>query len=119
MALVWSYEARGTLGVMHLAGYLGTGAVDRFEGALGWVIARRPGVMLLDGTGLLGWSGPGRAAIGSAATRLSQEGISAHACVAPNLAMPEIAAGTALSIHPDLATALAELERTDQPGERG
>jgi hypothetical protein len=116
VALVWSYEDRGTVGVVHLAGYLGAEAVDQFEGAVGWVIARRPGVVLLDGTGLLGFSVEGRAAIGSAAARLADAGVPVHACVAPELAVHDLAWG-ALALHPDLATALAALKHADQPGE--
>jgi hypothetical protein len=115
VALVWSYEARGAVGVVHLAGYLGADAVARFEGAVGWVIAQRPGVVLLDTTDLLGFSVEGRAAIGSAAARLADAGIPVHACVTPELAAHDLAWG-ALSLHPDLATALATLENADQPG---
>jgi hypothetical protein len=32
VALVWRYEARGEVGIVHLAGYLGADAVDQFEG---------------------------------------------------------------------------------------
>lgn len=116
MALMWSYEARGAVGVVHLAGYLGADAVGRFEGAVGWVIAECPGVVLLDASDLLGFSVEGRAAIGSAAARLADAGIAVHACVTPDLAAHDLAWG-ALSVHPDLATALTALEDADQPGE--
>jgi hypothetical protein len=116
VALVCSYEARGEVSVVHLAGYLGADAVGRFEGAIGWVIARRRGVVLLDATGLLGFSVEGRAAIGGAAARLVDAGMAVHACVAPALAVHDVAWG-AMSLHPDLHTALASLECADQPGQ--
>jgi hypothetical protein len=114
VALMWSYEARDKVGVVHLAGYLGADAVGRFEGAVGWVIARRPEVVVLDATGLLGFSVEGRAAIGSAAARLIDAGVPVHACVAPELAVHDLAWG-AVRLHPDLATALAALENADRP----
>lgn len=115
VALVWSYEARDAVGVVHLAGYLGVDDVDRFAGAVGWVIARRPGVVLLDATGLLGFSVEGRAAIGSAAARLVDAGMPVHACAARALAVHDLAWG-ALILYPDLEAALAALENADQPG---
>jgi hypothetical protein len=93
VALMWSYEARGAVGVVHLAGYLGADGVGRFEGAVRWVIARLPCAVLLDGTDLLGFSVEGRAAIGSAAARLADAGLPAHACVAPELAVHDLAWG--------------------------
>jgi hypothetical protein len=114
MALVWTYGARGEVGIVRMAGYLGAGGVGRFEEAIGWVISQRPGVVLLDATGLR-WGVEGRGAIGSAAARLVAAGIPAHACLAPGLAVPDLAAGT-LSLHPDFAAALAALESAGQPG---
>jgi hypothetical protein len=115
VALVWSYEARDEVGVVHLAGHLGLDAVGRLEGAVGWVIARHPEAVLLDATDLLGFSVEGRAAIASAAARLVDAGMPVHACAAPALAVHDLAWGS-LRLHPDLATALAALKNADQPG---
>lgn len=56
MTIEWRYTTRQDLGVLSLAGYLGADATDRFTGAIGWALARGTGPVILDLTGLLGWS---------------------------------------------------------------
>ncbi|MFJ1807358.1 MULTISPECIES: hypothetical protein [unclassified Streptomyces] len=51
------------LGILSLAGHLGPEEVARFTGAIGWVLARGAGPVILDLTALRGWSVGGRPAV--------------------------------------------------------
>ncbi|MFI2200498.1 anti-sigma factor antagonist [Streptomyces sp. NPDC020192] len=108
MTIDWRYTIEQDLGVLSVAGYLGPDAVHRFTGAIGWVVARGTGPVVLDLTELRGWSAEGQLAITEAARRLVGSGrslelaaIPADGSLVPAADCPQI------PVHCDLTTALA------------
>lgn len=108
MTIEWRYTLHPRLSVLSLSGYLGADAVGRFSGAVGWVLARGTGPVVLDLTGLRGWSAGGQTAVAEAARRLAGEGrglelaaIPADGSLVPTGDTPRI------SVHCDLEAALA------------
>ncbi|MFE1413186.1 anti-sigma factor antagonist [Streptomyces sp. NPDC058746] len=108
MTIEWRYTTCRHVGVLSLAGYLGADAVDRFTGAVGWALARGTGPVVLDLTGLLGWSAGGQVAVARAARRLAESGrrldlaaIPADGSLVPDATCPPV------TVHCDLAAALA------------
>ncbi|MFJ3924604.1 STAS domain-containing protein [Streptomyces sp. NPDC090022] len=108
MTIEWRYTTHPGLGVLSLAGHLGSDAIARFTGAIGWVVARGTGPVILDLSGLLGWSVGGQLAVAQAARRLAAEGrplelasIPADGSLVPDSSCPPI------PVHCDLTTALA------------
>ncbi|MEV6246734.1 STAS domain-containing protein [Streptomyces sp. NPDC051742] len=108
MTIEWRYTAHEHVGVLSLAGYLGADATGRFTGAIGWALARGTGPVILDLTGLLGWSADGQIAVARAARHLVENGrhlelaaIPADGSLVPDATCPPVA------VHCDLATALA------------
>ncbi len=74
MTIDWRYTVEEKLGVLSVAGYLGPEAVRRFTGAVGWALARGTGPVIVDLTGLRGWSAEGQLALAEAARRLAGAG---------------------------------------------
>ncbi|WP_326624815.1 MULTISPECIES: anti-sigma factor antagonist [unclassified Streptomyces] len=74
MTMEWHYTIHPDLGVLSLAGHLGPEAVARFTGAIGWVLPRGTGPVILDLTELRGWSVGGPITVAQAARQLAQEG---------------------------------------------
>ncbi|MFF4571139.1 anti-sigma factor antagonist, partial [Streptomyces sp. NPDC001410] len=74
MTIDWRYTIEQDLGILSVAGYLGPEAVRRFGGAVGWVVARGTGPVVLDLTELRSWSAEGQLAITEAARRLADAG---------------------------------------------
>ena len=70
MSISWSVEEQHGVAVMSVAGFLGDNAIDRFTDGFIWVMARSTAAVVLDLTGLLGWSAEGEMAVIQAATRL-------------------------------------------------
>ncbi|MEU0086247.1 anti-sigma factor antagonist [Streptomyces sp. NPDC006274] len=108
MTVEWRYTTHQALSVLSLAGFLGPDAVHRFTGAVGWVLARGTGPVILDLTELRGWSADGRLAVARAARELTAEGRSMELAAIP--ADGSLVPGTGrlpLPVHPDLTTALA------------
>ncbi|MGW4162556.1 STAS domain-containing protein [Streptomyces sp. NPDC004788] len=108
MTIEWRYTTHPGLGVLSLSGFLGAQAVGRFDGAVGWVLARGTGPVVLDLTALRGWSAGGQLAVAEAARRLAGEGrrlelaaIPADGSLVPTGDHPEI------PVHADLTAALA------------
>ncbi|CUM36906.1 STAS domain-containing protein [Streptomyces gardneri] len=108
MTIEWRYTTHRGLSVLSLSGYLGADAVGRFSGAVGWVLARGTGPVVLDLTSLRGWSAGGQLAVTAAARRLANEGrglelaaIPADGSLVPTGDNPQI------PVHCDLPTALA------------
>ncbi|WP_282697311.1 STAS domain-containing protein [Streptomyces sp. CC208A] len=108
MTIEWRYTTHPGLGVLSLSGYLGADAVGRFSGAVGWALARGTGPVVLDLTGLRGWSAGGQLAVAEAARRLATEGrglelaaIPADGSLVPTGDTPPI------PVHCDLEAALA------------
>ncbi|MEU3607511.1 anti-sigma factor antagonist [Streptomyces sp. NPDC035033] len=120
MTIEWRYTIHPGLGVLSLAGFLGQEAVGRFQGAVGWALARGTGPVVLDLTGLRGWSDGGRLAVSEAALRLAAEGRGLELAAVPEGEAfgtgggPGAGPGAALgageavvAVHGDLAAALA------------
>lgn len=108
MTIEWRYTVEQDLGVLAVSGYLGPDAVRRFTGAVGWVVGRGSGPVIVDLTGLRGWSTEGQVAIIEAARRLAEAGrglelaaIPADGSLVPDGDCPPI------PVHADLAGALA------------
>ncbi|MFG2881787.1 anti-sigma factor antagonist [Streptomyces sp. NPDC048297] len=108
MTIDWRYTIEQDLGILSVAGYLGPDAVRRFTGAIGWVVARGTGPVVLDLTGLRNWSAEGQLAITEAARRLADSGrslelaaIPADGSLVPAADCPDI------PVHCDLSAALA------------
>ncbi|MCB5163927.1 anti-sigma factor antagonist [Streptomyces bambusae] len=119
MTIEWKYTDHGHVGVLTLTGHLGMEAIDRFVGAVGWTLARGSGPVIVDLTGLLGWSPGGQLAVADAARRLAGAGrrlelaaIPADGSLVPSGTGPEI------PVHPDLAAALAAHGPAVLPGPR-
>jgi hypothetical protein len=74
--------------VLSLAGYLGVDGIDRFTGAVGWVLACTGGSVVLEVSGLLGWSPEGEAAVLDLARRVSGRSRWSCAASAPCLYAP-------------------------------
>ncbi|HEY3482588.1 MAG TPA: anti-sigma factor antagonist [Streptomyces sp.] len=108
MTIEWRYTTHTGLGVLSLAGYLGPEATDRFSGAIGWVQARGTGPVILDLTGLRGWSTDGQLAVAEAARLLAEQGrpLELAAIPADGSLVPD-ADGPALTVHCDVISALA------------
>ncbi|MFF7813078.1 anti-sigma factor antagonist [Streptomyces sp. NPDC007945] len=112
MTIEWRYTIHPGLGVLSLAGFLGQEAVGRFQGAVGWALARGTGPVVLDLTALRGWSDGGRLAVSEAALRLAAEGRGLELAAVPRSG----ASGTdgdfgdgevVVTVHGDLAAALS------------
>ncbi|MFF4350103.1 anti-sigma factor antagonist [Streptomyces sp. NPDC001530] len=108
MTIEWRYTAHQDLGVLSVAGYLGRDAARRFTGAVGWVLARGTGPVLVDLTELRGWSTEGQFAISEAARLLAEHGrvlelaaIPADGSLVPEASCPPV------TVHLDLAAGLA------------
>jgi hypothetical protein len=108
MTIEWRYTVEQELGILSVCGYLGPDAVHRFAGAIGWVIQRGSGPVIVDLTALRGWSAEGQLAITEAARRLAAAGrslelaaIPADGSLVPDADCPPIPG------HSDLAGALA------------
>lgn len=108
MTIEWRYTVRQDLGILSVSGYLGPDAVHRFAGAVGWVVGRGTGPVVVDLTELRGWSAEGQVAITEAARRLAEAGrslelaaIPADGSLVPDGDCPPI------PVHADLPGALA------------
>nr|WSY53467.1 STAS domain-containing protein [Streptomyces sp. NBC_00886] len=108
MTIEWRYTVEQDVGVLSVSGHLGPNAVHRFAGAIGWVMGRGTGPVIVDLSGLRGWSAKGQSAIVEAARRLAEAGrglelaaIPADGSLVPDVNCPPI------PVHTDLAGALA------------
>ncbi|MDQ1050967.1 anti-sigma factor antagonist [Streptomyces sp. V4I2] len=108
MTIEWRYTVEQDLGILPVSGHLGPEAVRRFTGAVGWVVGRGTGPVIVDLSGLRGWSAEGQLAIIEAAGRLAEAGrglelaaIPADGSLVPNGECRPI------PVHADLADALA------------
>ena len=108
MTIEWRYTVEQDLGILSVSGYLGPNAVRRFEGAIGWIVGRGSGPIVVDLTGLRSWSTEGQLAITDAARRLAEAGrglelaaIPADGSLVPDGNCPPI------PVHANLAGALA------------
>ncbi|MCZ4101540.1 hypothetical protein G3I60_11305 [Streptomyces sp. SID13666] len=111
----WNFEDRNGTGVLHLYGHLGRRVTDRFAGAVGWARARTTGTLVLDVSGLMGWSPDGEAAILAAAPAgLALCGLRGR----PTPLLTENAL-VGVRVFPDLDVALTALAQAPEPAETG
>ncbi|MFP3987934.1 STAS domain-containing protein [Streptomyces sp. E11-3] len=118
MTIEWRYSSEQDHGVLSVAGFLGADAVARFTGAVGWVLARGAGPVVLDCTELRGWSADGQSAITLAAQRLADQGraLELAAIPADGSLVPD-GDGPPLTVHCDLPTALAAQAARSAPAD--
>ncbi|WP_374120742.1 anti-sigma factor antagonist [Streptomyces sp. AN091965] len=108
MTIEWRYTVAPDLGILSVAGHLGEDAAHRFTGAVGWVLARGTGPVIVDCTELRGWSVEGRLAVAEAARRLAAHGRRLELAAIPaDGSLVPVADCPPLPVHDDLTTALA------------
>ncbi|MFF7404208.1 STAS domain-containing protein [Streptomyces murinus] len=108
MTIDWRYTIEQDLGILSVAGYLGPDAVRRFNGAIGWVVARGTGPVVLDLTELRNWSAEGQVAITDAARLLAASGRGLELAAIPaDGSLVPAGEGPDIPVHCDLAAALA------------
>ncbi|MEU5893955.1 anti-sigma factor antagonist [Streptomyces sp. NPDC047461] len=108
MTIEWRYTVEQDLGILSVAGFLGPDAVRRFSGAVGWVVGRGSGPVIVDLTGLRGWSAEGQLAITEAAQHLAAAGRSLELAAIPADGSPAPDGGSPpIPVHADLPHALA------------
>ncbi|MEY9844157.1 anti-sigma factor antagonist [Streptacidiphilus sp. MAP5-3] len=103
MTIQWHLSTGQHVDVLQISGFLGDDAVTRFNGAIGWALARGERTLLVDCTRLQGWSTEGAAAVSAAARSLDGER-RALELVAPPVAVDDIPA------YADLAAAFAHYQ---------
>lgn len=112
MAMNWIYRNRQGVGVLGLRGYLGNSSLADFTGAVGWVLARRTGPVVVDLTGLQGCSASGHAALGGeAAERAAAAGRVFAVCGPHGIDAQRTWQGqrAAIPVYADLGAAVAAL----------
>ncbi|MFE7045692.1 hypothetical protein ACFU9X_41720 [Streptomyces atratus] len=111
MSFNWHYEDRHGVGVIRLDGYLGADGTARFAGGVGWVLAQYEGPIVLDASGLLGWSPEGEAAVLDLARRVSGRSHPLALCGTGSLPAGTLTANhlIPLTVHADLDAALNAL----------
>ncbi|MFI9101002.1 hypothetical protein ACIGXA_10795 [Streptomyces fildesensis] len=111
----WNFEDCNGTGVLHLYGHLGRRVTDRFTGAVDWARARTTGTLVLDMSGLMGWSPAGEAAILAAAPAgLALCGLRDR----PTSLLAEISL-VGVRVFPDLDVALTALAQAPEPADTG
>lgn len=63
----WDLGVHAGVAVLSIGGYLPDQDADRLAGAVGWACAHSNGPLVLDLTGLRGWSPQGQSSLGAAA----------------------------------------------------
>ncbi|MDN3027177.1 anti-sigma factor antagonist [Streptomyces sp. S.PB5] len=107
MTIDWRYTIEQDCGILAVAGYLGPDAVHRFAGAVGWVLARGTGPVIVDLSELRGWSAEGQQAIAQAAVRLAVVGRRLELAAIPaDGSLVPAGDGPDIPVHADLAAAL-------------
>ncbi|WP_128381674.1 anti-sigma factor antagonist [Streptomyces cavernae] len=108
MTIEWRYTVEQGLGILSVSGYLGPDAVHRFAGAVGWVVGRGSGPVIVDLTGLRSWSAEGQLAIIEAARRLAAaDRILELAAIPADGSLVSGEDCPPIPVHADLAGALA------------
>ncbi|MGW5249421.1 anti-sigma factor antagonist [Streptomyces sp. NPDC004129] len=108
MTIEWRYTVEQDLGILSVSGYLGPDAVHRFAGAVGWVMGRGSGPVIVDLTELRSWSAEGQLAITEAARRLAAAGRSLELAAIPaDGSLVPAGDCPPIPVHADLADALA------------
>ncbi|QCX73893.1 hypothetical protein C9F11_00950 [Streptomyces sp. YIM 121038] len=108
MTIEWRYTVEPDLGILSVAGHLGQDAARRFTGAVGWVLARGTGPVIVDCTELRGWSVQGQLALAEAARRLAEHGRRLELAAIPaDGSLVPVGDCPPVPVHCDLTTALA------------
>ncbi|MCC9707419.1 STAS domain-containing protein [Streptomyces sp. MNU76] len=108
MTIEWRYTVEQDLGVLSVSGYLGPDAVHRFAGAIGWVVGRGSGPVIVDLTELRSWSTEGQVAITEAARSLAAAGRSLELAAIPaDGSLVPVGDCPPIPVHADLAGAHA------------
>lgn len=115
MTIQWHYQSRPDCGILSLSGYLGSQATTRFTGAIGWALARGTGPVIVDISGLEGWSEPGRDAVVLAARRLAAHDRALELAGLPHdhIALNPRPDDPNIRQHPDLGAALSAQAATE------
>jgi hypothetical protein len=121
MTIEWHYGVERDLDILSVTGYLGPDAVHRFAGAIGWVLARGTGPVILDLADLRAWSTEGQRAVTEAACRLAAHGRSLELSAIPVGAPFPEGEGPDVPVHHDLSAAIAAhtTRRPAMAGRRG
>ncbi|WP_030670603.1 STAS domain-containing protein [Streptomyces sp. NRRL B-1347] len=108
MTIEWRYTIEPDLGILSVAGHLGQDAAHRFTGAVGWVLARGTGPVIVDCTELRGWSVQGQLALAEAARRLAAHGRRLELAAIPaDGSLVPVGDCPPIPVHGDLTAALA------------
>lgn len=112
MTIEGCYTVEQDLGILSVSGYLGPDAVHRFAGAVGWVVGRGSGPVIVALTELRRWSAEGQLAIIEAAQRLAEAGRSLELAAIPaDGSLVPAGDCPSIPVHADLAGALAAHNR--------
>jgi hypothetical protein len=109
VTIEWEYKEAPVAGVLSLSGHLGSQAIDRFAGAIGWAFAHGTGPIIVDLTGLQSWSASDREAVLGAAARLAEHdrGLELVGWPGDRIVLVPIPEGLKIRHHPDLQAALS------------
>ena len=108
MTIEWRYTVEQDLAILSVSGYLGPDAARRFTGAIGWVVGRGTGPVIVDLTELRSWSAEGQVAITEAARRLAAAGRGLELAAIPaDGSLVPVGDRPPIPVHADLAGALA------------
>ncbi|WP_037622811.1 STAS domain-containing protein [Streptomyces aureus] len=108
MTIEWHYTAGEDFSLLSLSGHLGPEGAHRFTGAIGWVLARGTGPVVVDMSGLRSWSVNGQLAVIEAARRLGAHGRSLELAAIPaDGSLVPAGDCPPITIHTDLAAAIA------------
>lgn len=120
MPMNWCFESRQGVGIIELRGYLGDSALARFNGAVGWALARCTGPVVIDLTHLQGCSASGEAALQEAAQRAAARRRVLAICGCPSAAARLSSDGQPVTIpaYADLGTAVTALSPQGAPSPR-
>jgi hypothetical protein len=112
MSMQWRYRHAHGVAVVELTGYLGDAAIDQLGGAVGWAVAKSRGPILIDMSGLLGWSVHGREAVADAGVRLAADQRRLGLCGLSEIWPSGLSGADTdddIEVYPDLDSAVAAL----------
>ncbi|MEU9018616.1 hypothetical protein [Actinomadura sp. NPDC048394] len=120
----WHFEdqhfaGEGTIGILHLRGYLGEENLEQLDGAVDWALTRSSGPIVIDLTHLLGLGDTGKSRLRDAAHRILTRGRLVSICRPPKLGdLPALPAQTArqstgIAVNDDLTAALRAVTSLD------
>jgi hypothetical protein len=105
----WTHENRDGIDVLSVTDLVGGAVTERFAGAVGWVLTRGTGPIVLDLTRLQGWSAEGERAVLDAVDRVRAHHRPLALCGAGRLPAVAVTADQ-VTVFPDLDAALESLK---------